>query len=99
MEKTLGPKAGRILADATVNKVAQNETEGIRWLNSYLDRKHGILAQISKQYGIKPGSKESAAAQMYAEGFYVDERAKDKPIYAYGDAELAKDFPDPNVQE
>lgn len=96
MEKALGYKEGQILADETVNKVAQNETEGIKWLNSFTDRKNGFLAQISRQYHIKPGSKESAAAQMYAEGFYVD---KNNEIVAYGDAELAADFPDPDVQK
>ena len=95
MEKSLGYKEGQILSDLTVNQVAQNETEGIKWLNSFTDRKSGLLAQISKQYKIKPGSKESAAAQMYAEGFYVDEQNN---IVQYGDAELAKDFPDANVQ-
>ena len=91
MEKALGYKEGGILADITVNKVAQNETEGIRWLNSFTDRKNGLLAQISKQYDIKPGSDESAAAQMYAEGFYVNAANE---IVEYGDVELAKDFPD-----
>jgi len=96
MEKALGYKQGQILADETVNKVAQNETEGIKWLNSYTDRKSGLLAQISKQYNIKPGSKESAAAQMYAEGFFVDDNSE---TIFYGDAELAKDFPDAQTQE
>ena len=96
MEKALGYKEGQILADMTVNKVAQNETEGIRWLNSFTDKKDGLLAKISKQYGIKPGSKQSAAAQMYAEGFYVGEN---DAIIAYGDAELAADFPDAKVQQ
>ena len=95
MEKALGYKQGQILADLTVNQVAQNETEGTRWLNSFLDRKNGLLAKISKQYHIKPGSKESAAAQMYAEGFYVDEN---NDIIKYGDEELAKDFPDLRTQ-
>ena len=85
MEKALGYKEGGILADITVNKVAQNESEGIKWLNSYVDQ----LKQISKQYGIKPGSKESAAAQMYAEGFYVNDKNE---IVRYGDAELIQDF-------
>lgn len=96
MEKALGYKQGQVLSDLTVNKVAQNETEGIRWLNSFTDRKNGLLAQISKQYHIKPGSKESAAAQMYAEGFYVSEHNE---IIKYGDAELAKDFPNQRVRE
>ena len=96
MEKALGYKEGQILSDLTVNKVAQNETESIKWLNSFTDRKNGLLRRISDQYHIKPGSKESAAAQMYAEGFYV---AENKDIIAYGDAELAKDFPDPRVQK
>lgn len=95
MEKALGYKEGQTLADLTVNQVAQHETEGIRWLSSYTDRKTGLLAQISKQYGIKPGSKESAAAQMYAEGFYV---AENDDVIEYGDRELAKDFPDAKVQ-
>ena len=95
MEKALGYKAGQALADLTVNQVAQHETEGIRWLNSYTNRKNGLLAQISKQYRIKPGSKESAAAQMYAEGFYV---ADNGDIISYGDRELAADFPDAKVQ-
>ena len=96
MEKALGYKEGSVLADLTVNKVAQNETEGIKWLNSFTDRKNGLLAKISKQYNIKPGSKESAAAQMYAEGFYVNENNE---IIQYGDAELAKDFPNATVQK
>lgn len=95
MEKALGYKEGQTLADLTVNKVAQNETAGIKWLNSYTDRKNGLLRQISDQYRIKPGSKESAAAQMYAEGFYVNDNNE---IVAYGDAELAQDFPDLGVQ-
>ena len=96
MEKALGYKAGGVLADFTVNKVAQNETDGIKWLNSFTDRKNGLLAKISKQYHIKPGSKESAAAQMYAEGFYV---GKNNEIISYGNAELAQDFPNKQVQE
>jgi hypothetical protein len=106
MEKALGYKAGGILADLTVNKVAQNETKGIKWLNAFTDRKNGVLAQISKQYHIKPGSKESAAAQMYAEGFYVTGTDKNgewsegkSEIVPYGDAELAQDFPNAKVRE
>ena len=95
MEKALGYKEGQVLADLTVNKVAQNETKGIKWLNSFTDRKNGLLAQISKEYNIKPGSKKSAAAQMYAEGFYVDENNE---IVEYGDRELAIDFPKENVR-
>lgn len=95
MEKALGYKEGGILSDITVNQVAQNETRAIQWLNSFTDRKNGLLAQLSKRYGIKPGSKESAAAQMYAEGFYV---GKNEEIIKYGDAELAADFPNPVKQ-
>ena len=91
MEKTLGYKEGQILSDITVNQVAQNETAGIKWLNEQV----ATIKAISKQYGIKPGSKESAAAQMYAEGFYVDDKNN---IVQYGNTELAKDFPDANVQ-
>ncbi len=95
MEKALGYKQGQILADETVNKVAQNESEGIKWLNSFTDRKNGVLAQISNKYKIKPGSKESAAAQMYAEGFYMNEKNE---YVKYGDRELAQDFPDAKVR-
>ena len=96
MEKALGYKQGQILADETVNKVAQNETEGIKWLNSFLDKKRGLVVQIAKEYNIKPGSKESAVAQMYGEGFYVDENKK---IIEYSDNELAVDFPDATVRK
>jgi hypothetical protein len=96
IEKTLGYKAGQILNDLTVNKVAQNESKAIKWLNSYTDKKSGLLAQISKEYGIKPRSKESASAQMYAEGFWVDD---DGNFIKYGDAELAQDYPNAKVRE
>ena len=95
MEKSLGYKEGQVLSDLTVDQVARNETEGIKWLNKYTDKKNGLLKKISEQYNIKPGSKESAAAQMYAEGFYV---AENEDIIEYGDKELAKDFPDARVQ-
>ena len=91
MEKSLGYKEGGILADITVNKVAQNESEGIKWLNSYVAQ----LKKISKEYGIKPGSKESAAAQMYAEGFYVNDKNE---IVRYGDPELIQDFGNGDVR-
>jgi hypothetical protein len=96
MEKALGYKAGQILADRTVNKIAQNETEGIKWLNSYLNGKDGVITNLLKKYGIKSMSKEDAAAQMYAEGFFVNENDE---IVAYGDAELAQDFPNAKVRE
>ena len=95
MEKTFGYKAGQLLADLTVNKIAQNETEGIKWLNTVTGKK-GLLRALSKEYNIKPGSKESAAAQMYLEGFYVNESDE---YVRYGDTELAADFPDRNIRE
>ena len=49
LEKTFGTKAGKLLADLTVNKIAQNETEGIKWLNS-ITGKGGLLRKISKEY-------------------------------------------------
>lgn len=93
-EKTFGYKAGQLMNDLTVDQVARNETEGIKWLNQYTDRKNGLLKKISDRYNIKPGTDKSAAAQMYAEGFYV---AENGDIIEYGDAELAKDFP--NAQD
>ena len=92
MEKTLGDEEGKILADMTVNQVAQNESAGIKWVNENVS----LLKQISKEYGIKPRSKESASAQMYAEGFYADENGD---LVAYGDKELEADFKDAKVRE
>jgi hypothetical protein len=96
MEKSLGYKEGRELSDLTIDQAAKNETEAIRWLNGFTDKKDGVLAKLSKKYNIKPGSKESAAAQMYAEGFYVSDKNE---IVEYGDRELAADFPDAQVRE
>lgn len=96
MKKSLGYKEGDILADITVNRVAQNETEAIKWLNSFTDRKNGVIAKLSKKYNIKPGSRKSMAAQMYAEGYYVNEQGE---YITYGDHELAADFPNVKVQE
>lgn len=96
MEKALGWKEGKILSSITADRVAQNESNAIKWLNSYTNRRDGVLAKISGKYNIKPGSDESAAAQMYAEGFYVNENNE---IVRYGDAELAADFPDVSVQK
>ena len=96
LEKSLGYKQGQLLSELTVEQTALNETEAIKWLNSYVDKKNGLLAKLAKEYKIKPGSKESAAAQMYGEGFYVN--AKNEYV-RYGDAELAKDFPNIETQE
>ena len=96
MEKSLGYKEGRELSNLTIDQAAKNETEAIRWLNGFTDKKDGVLAKLSKKYNIKPGSKESAAAQMYAEGFYVSDKNE---IVEYGDRELAADFPDAQVRE
>ena len=91
IEKTLGYKEGQILNDLTVNKIALNESAGIKWLNGQVAN----IRKLSEKYNIKPGSKESAAAQMYGEGFYVN---KQGDYVKYGDAELAKDFPSIEVQ-
>ena len=90
-DKTFGYEAGEALNELTFNRVALRESEGIKWLNEQVD----TLRKLSKKYDIKPRSKESAAAQMYAEGFWVNDKDE---IIAYGDAELAKDFPDVHVQ-
>ena len=95
-EKTFGYKAGQILNRLLFDRQMQHTTEGTKWLNTITNRKDGLLAQLSKQYNIKPGSKESEAAQMYAEGYFVD--GNDEKV-AYGDRELAMDFPDVKVQE
>lgn len=95
MQKSLGYEAGEVLNSMTFDKLAENESKAIKWLNSFTDRKNGELAKLSKKYDIKPYSKEDAAAQMYAENLYVD-RAGDH--IEYGDAELAADFPNIDTQ-
>lgn len=95
MEKTFGYRAGQIINRLTINRQALNESKGIEWLNTITNRKDGLLAQLSKQYNIKPGSEESAAAQMYGEGFYVNDK---KEYVKYGEEELKKDFPDEQVR-
>lgn len=96
VEKSLGYKEGQILNDLTSNQTALNESEAIKWLNSFTNRKDGELAKISKEYNIKPFSKEDKAAQMYGEGFFVDDNNQ---IIKYGDGELTQDFPDAKVRE
>lgn len=90
-DKTFGYEAGEALNELTFNRVALRESNGVKWLNKQVD----TIRNLSKKYKIKPLSKESAAAQMYAEGFWVNEKDE---IIAYGDAELAQDFPDVKVQ-
>ena len=90
-DKTFGYEAGEALNELTFNRVALRESNGVKWLNKQVD----TIRNLSKKYKIKPLSKESAAAQMYAEGFWVNEKDE---IIAYGDAELAKDFPNVQVQ-
>ena len=94
-EKTFGYKTGQIINRLTIDRVRQHTSEGVKWLNSITNRKNGLLAQLSKQYNIKPRSNESKAAQMYAEGYFVDGNGEK---VAYGDRELALDFPDLQVQ-
>ena len=90
-DKTFGYEAGELLNELTFNRVALDESNGIKWENEQV----GTLRNLSKKYKIKPRTKEAAAVQMYAEGFWVNEKDE---IIAYGDAELAKDFPDVQVQ-
>ena len=95
MEKTFGYKEGQLLSDLTVNKAAENETEAIRWLNSFTNKKNGTLAKLSKKYHIKPFSKEDAAAQKYAEGMHVNQYGD---YVEYGDRELEADIKDPQMR-
>jgi ribosomal protein S11 len=90
-DKTFGYEAGELLNELTFNRVALRESEGVKWLNEQVD----TIRNLSKKYKIKPLSKESSAAQMYAEGFWVNDNNE---IVSYGDAELAQDFPDVDVQ-
>ena len=91
-DKTFGYEAGEILNDMTFNKVAENETEATRWANEQV----AMIRKLSKKYNIKPGSKQNAAAMMYGEGFYADDKGN---LIKYGDEELAKDFPNAKEQE
>lgn len=94
-EKTFGYKEGQAINEFLGNKVALDEAEGVKWLNTITGKKDGLLAQLSREYNIKPDTKESAAAQMYGEGFFVDEFGDYR---RYGDEELAQDFPDFETQ-
>lgn len=95
VEKAFGYEEGKIFNEMTIEQTAENESRAVRWLNLYTDRKSGELAKLSKKYGIKPHSKEDAAAQMYGEGFWVNEAGE---YVKYGDLELSKDFPDIQIQ-
>lgn len=95
-DKVFGYENGEILNKWLSYKDLQSETDGIKWLNGISNRQTGLLAQLSNEYNIKPGSKESAAAQMYAEGFYVN---KEGDYCTYSDAELAQDFKEVYVRE
>lgn len=95
MEKTFGYKEGQLLSDLTVNQAAENETEAIRWLKSFTDKKNGTLVKLSKKYKIKPFSKEDAAAQKYAEGMHVNQYGD---YVEYGDRELEAEIKDPQMR-
>ena len=92
LEKSLGFKEGKLLSELIIENSGKSEAEGIKWLNGMRD----LIKSVAKEYKIKAGSKEDAAAQMYGEGFYVNEAGD---FVEYGDAELAADFPDKTVQE
>lgn len=95
IEKTLGYKEGQIFNKMTMSKLGKNEADGIRWLNS-ITGSNGLLSTLYDKYQIKPASKESAAAQKYAEGRYVNEYGD---YVKYGDEELAREFKDTKTQE
>lgn len=95
IEKTLGYKEGQIFNKMTMSKLGKNEADGIRWLNS-ITGSNGLLSTLYDKYQIKPASKESAAAQKYAEGRYVNEYGD---YVKYGDEELAREFKDSKTQE
>lgn len=95
IEKTLGYKAGQIFNKMTMSKLGKNEADGIRWLNS-ITGSNGLLSTLYDKYQIKPASKESAAAQKYAEGRYVNEYGD---YVKYGNEELAREFKDTKTQE
>ena len=87
-EKVFGSKIGQKINDATINKTKHNESERIRFLNKEREEIRAL--------GIKPGSKESAAVQKYAEKYFVNEYGE---RMFYGDKELAIEFPDVATQE
>ena len=86
-ELVFGREAGKVINDAIFQKELDNEADSIAWQNKE--------RQEIKDLGIKARSKESAAVQKYGEKQYVNEEGK---LVPYGDAELAKEFPDIDTQ-
>lgn len=86
-EKVFGAEIGQKINDATINKTKHNEAERTRWLNKERNE--------IKELGIKSQSKESAAVQKYGEKQYI---TRNNEVIPYGDAELARDFPDVETQ-
>lgn len=73
--------------ESIFQKAIDNEAESIAWQNK---ERSDI-----KKLGIKPRSKESEAVQKYGEKQWEDENGV---MHAYGDFELATDFPDVATQ-
>lgn len=86
-EKVFGAEIGQKINDATINKTKHNEAERTRWLNKERNE--------IKELGIKAQSKESDAVQKYGEKQYI---TRNNEVIPYGDAELARDFPDVETQ-
>ena len=87
-EKVFGREIGKKINDAVFNVTKHNTAEKIRWQNRE--------REDIKKLGIKARSNESAAVQKYGEKKYIDEYGKERQ---YGNAELARDFPDVKTQD
>ena len=86
-ELVFGRENAKVINDTIFQRAIDNESKSIAWQNA--QRKE------IKALKIKPHSKESAAVQKYGEKQYEDGSGNMIP---YGDAELAREFPDVATQ-
>ena len=82
-EMVFGRENAKLINETIFQKAIDNESKSIAWQNK--ERKE------IKDLGIKPRSKESEAVQKYGEKEYA---GADGKMIPYGDAELAREFPD-----
>lgn len=83
VEKLFTPETAQKIKDNFINPIKHANAEMTRRLNSERQRIEAL--------GIKPGSNESAAVQMYGEGQYV---TQDNQIIKYTEDDLKNNFPD-----
>ena len=86
-EMVFGRQNGKVINETIFQTAIDNEAKSVAWQNKE-------RSEI-KALGIKPRSKESSAVQKYGEKQYEN---ADGVMVPYGDAELAKEFPDVETQ-